>query len=366
MEAVINKRFKVVITLLLIISSTSFSQLDIINGDFFRGGVNDGVKLFQAFSTPWANAFGAGLSGGWYNTAKPHKLGGFDITLTTNIGFVPSSAETFDLKTLKFQNLTLPTTGSTITPTIAGPATRGPELQLISGTTTLAKFKTPAGINFGMMPVPMIQAGIGLPLGTEVKVRYFPTINISDYKLGLWGVGLVHSIMQYIPGNDLLPFDVSVFGGYSILTGVVPIDVQPENSTNVDQKFVTYASASSWDNQRITTSVSAWNLSLIGSVKLAVLTFYGGLGYSKTNTNITFKGNYPIVRAPNPLASPPETKPVYDDSGVKKIPPVDISNFSGLRANIGMRLKLAIITIHADYTRSNYNVVSTGLGFSFR
>jgi hypothetical protein len=45
---------------------------------------------------------------------------------------------------------------------------------------------------------------------------------------------------------------------------------------------------------------------------------------------------------------------------------MDIKNFSGMRANIGFRIKLAIVTIHADYTRAQYNVLTTGLGFSFR
>ena len=72
------------------ISTVSFSQLDPINGDFFKGGVNDGVKLLKAYITPWANAFGAGFNGGWYNTAKPHKFGGFDITISKIIG-IPTS-----------------------------------------------------------------------------------------------------------------------------------------------------------------------------------------------------------------------------------------------------------------------------------
>jgi hypothetical protein len=45
---------------------------------------------------------------------------------------------------------------------------------------------------------------------------------------------------------------------------------------------------------------------------------------------------------------------------------MDIKNFSGLRANIGLRIKLAVITIHADFTKAQYNVFSTGLGVSFR
>jgi hypothetical protein len=45
---------------------------------------------------------------------------------------------------------------------------------------------------------------------------------------------------------------------------------------------------------------------------------------------------------------------------------MDINNFSGLRANLGFRLKLGPVTFHADYTRAQYNVVTTGLGISIR
>ena len=51
---------------------------------------------------------------------------------------------------------------------------------------------------------------------------------------------------------------------------------------------------------------------------------------------------------------------------VKGFNALKMKDFSGLRANIGIRIKLAVITIHADYTKANYNVVSTGLGVSFR
>jgi len=47
-------------------------------------------------------------------------------------------------------------------------------------------------------------------------------------------------------------------------------------------------------------------------------------------------------------------------------PEMNIENFSGLRVNIGFRIKMAVITFHADYTRAQYNVLSAGLGISFR
>ena len=365
MNTRLTKKVMALIASLLIFSTASYSQLDAINGEFFKGGVNDGVKLLTSYITPWANAFGAGFNGGWYNTAKPHKFGGFDITITGNVGMVPTSAQNVDLKTLGFQSLTLVNpTGSGLTPTIAGASTSGPQLHAMAGTIELAKFNAPPGLNLTFMPVPMIQAGIGLPLGTEIKVRYFPSINVNDYKIGLWGLGLEHSIMQYIPGNDLLPFDVSLFGGFSKLSGGIPISVQPSSSGAVINYSSAYNVLTSFTNQSIGTTIKAWNVGVIASVKVSVLTLYGGLGYSKTSTNLKFNGVYPLPGV-NPVVS--LTQPVYEDAGVvKNIAPIDIENFSGLRANIGLRLKLAVLTIHGDYTKSQYNVFSGGIGLSFR
>jgi len=364
MNKLLSKRFGALMISILITSSISFSQLKIINGDFLKGGMGDGRILLTSYITPFANAFGAGFNGGWYNTAKPHKFGGFDITVSVNVGMIPSSAKMVDIKTLGFNTLTLTNpTGTSLTPTIAGGTSSGPELHAMAGSVELAKFNAPAGLNLSFMPVPIVQAGIGLPLGTEVKLRYLPQINVNNYKLSIWGIGLMHSIMQYIPGHDLLPFDLSIFGGYSKLAANVPINVQPGTAPDAVVNY-TAAYPLPFPKQNIAPSVEAWNASLIGSVKLAVITFYGGLGYSKTKTTVAFKGSYPL---PVIDAAVSTTKPVYEDKGViNNITPLSIENFSGLRANIGFRLKLAILTIHGDYTRSQYNVFSAGLGMSFR
>ena len=43
-----------------------------------------------------------------------------------------------------------------------------------------------------------------------------------------------------------------------------------------------------------------------------------------------------------------------------------LESFSGLRLNAGMKLTLGVLTIHADYTKANYSVITAGLGISFR
>lgn len=356
MNKSLTKKSGTLLCALLFFSSAAFSQFN--NVDFLRSGPADGVKYLQAYVSPWANAFGAGLNGGWYNTAKPHKFGGFDITTGVNMGFVPESATTFDLSSIGLTALT----GTGKASTVAGPGTDGPSMSLSQEGVTLASFNAPPGSDWKIMPVPTLQAGLGLPLGTEIKGRFIPKINIKNGDISLWGVGVLHSIVQYFPGNKLLPFDVSLFGGYTKLEGNVPISLKPDASMNA---ITTPYTSASFDDQKLNIVVTALNVSAIASLNLPVVTLYGGLGYSKTRTEMALKGKFPtpqVVNTPQPHAE-------YNNNGVKDgaaFGDIDIENYSGLRANIGLRIKLAVITIHADYTRAQYNVISTGLGISFR
>lgn len=363
MNKLLLKRFGVLISSLLIISSVSFSQFfDEFNTDFLRGGPADGVTFLKKYITPWVDAFGAGLNAGWYNTAKPHKLAGFDITLNFSVGMVPPSSTTFDVSKIGLTTLT----GTGTASTIAGPSTSGPTLTATEGGVTLASFKTPPGTNWKYVPIPMAQIGFGLPLGTEVKGRFIPKIPIGDGDLSLWGIGLMHGLVQYLPGSKLLPFDVSLFGGYTKLQGNIPLNLKPDNSYT--WAYTTIIPLTAFDGQNLNLSVEALNVGLIASLNLPVVTLYGGLGYSKTNTEMKLTGKFPIpVLSSTPLpihAEYNETKnSLLNGSDFKNL---NIENFSGLRANIGLRIKLAVITIHADYTRAQYNVLSGGLGVSFR
>jgi hypothetical protein len=352
-----TKRSGYLMISLFLFSLSSFSQFKDV--DFLRSAPADGAKYLQEYLSPFANAFGAGLSGGWYNTAKPHKLGGFDITLSTSIGIVPSSAELFDVSKIGLTTLT----GTGMASTVAGPKKEGPLMTYKAGGVTLATFNAPQGTDWRYVPVPTAQVGVGLPFGTELKFRFIPKINIQKGNVSLWGIGLLHSIMQYIPGSKLTPFDISLFAGYTRLQGNVPLGLDPDPSVG-EAHYVEYNPATSFDNQNLNINVKSLNISAIGSINLKVITFYGGLGYCKTQTTMVLSGNFPT---PTPILTSPFVQ--YNDSGVIKgsvFPTIDIKNFSGLRANVGFRLKLAVVTIHADYTRAQYNVLTMGLGISFR
>ena len=75
----------------------------------------------------------------------------------------------------------------------------------------------PNGVGIGFVATPMLQAGIGLPLKTEVDFRYSPEIKLKSFHLGLMGVGLKHDLLQWIPVLNKVPIDLSVMAGHTRL-----------------------------------------------------------------------------------------------------------------------------------------------------
>jgi hypothetical protein len=336
-------------------------------GEFFAGGVNDAGTLLEAYITPWANAIGTSLSGGWYNTAKPHKLGGFDITLTTNISFVPEDAKSFDLADLVLSdNVHLPS-GSTVAPTVAGETTSGPALAYYVSGYEVASLHTPQGTGVGLMMSPMAQIGLGLIKGTEVNFRFFPNVELGKYgKLGLWGIGGKHSISQWIPAIDKIPvLNISLMAGYTKFSSSFNLSVTPDDISSFPG-FDQTTNAVSFDNQSLDLTVKSFTINVLVSANLPVVCFYGGLGIVNTKTDLALTGYYPV-----PTIVLPSTDPVVNDNSVVKDPiSLEIENNDGKptkpRVNVGMRVKLGVITVHGDYTYASYSNVTAGIGISFR
>ncbi len=339
----------------------SYSQLETFN--LFEGGVNDGQALLKEYIRPWINAFGADLNAGWFNTARPHKLGGVDVTFTINMTMVAESAKSFDLNDIPFENLHV-AGANTMAPTVAGSKDDGPLLEYdvnYNGTpVTIASFNAPAGTGYGFVPAPMLQTGIGLPAGTEIIGRFMVPVQIprTSAKIGLWGVGLKHSLRQWIPFLKRLPVGLSVFGGYTQLNTYSGFQLEPLSYDHL----VTYKQAD-FTGQEFRARVQAYTFDLLVSTALPVINVFGGVGYSKTQTDIFVNGNIPIPAFHPDIST---TGPVYTDDDIHQIPSMKLVNQSGLRVNGGLRLKLAVLTIHADYTWADYSIYTAGIGLSFR
>lgn len=338
----------------LLMASQARAQLKDI-GQILSGSTTDGQIILQEYLKPYANAFGTNMNGGWYNTAKNHKLLGFDLTFSVSTTFIPKADKEFDASTL---GLAGTVSGPATSPTIAGKKVDGQTITYNS--MAGLNYTLPKGTNWGVIPSPMIQLGIGLVKETDLMFRYVPAMNIGDFgKFGLWGIGAKHSIKQYIPGIKMAPFfHLSIFMGYTKMKTTANIDITEQfylDNMNPDPTIT----PANYDNQQMEMTINGFTGSAIASFDLPVVTFYGSVGFSNTKANIALNGNYPL---PTVNGTNITINPVADPLSLK------ISNSSGMkpRLNAGIKFKMAVITWHVDYTYAKYSVLTAGLGLSFR
>jgi hypothetical protein len=353
------------LTVIVFACSSLFMHAQINDlGKMLSGGINDGEKMFEAYLTPYANAMGSNLSGGWYNTAKVHKLGGFDLTFTFNMAFVPDADKSFDLSELDLSGASF--TESTA-PTAAGKNNKGPEISYnFPPVDEGFSYNTPKGTGVGFLPAPMVQLGIGLIKDTEIIGRYLPTYDIGNTgsSVGLWGIGLKHGIKQYIPAINKIPvFHLTFMGGYTQLNTSSELSIGPQDFAGVTDAT---NNEINFDNQEMALTAQSYTFNIITSANLPVVCFYGGVGISITKFNLDLNGNYPVPS----LNTSTGNVEVGPDDYVTDPFNLEIKNTDGSttnpRLNVGMRLKFGPITLHGDYTMASYSVVTAGLGVTIR
>tara|TARA_X000001036_G_scaffold372223_1_gene359571 strand:+ start:55 stop:996 length:942 start_codon:yes stop_codon:yes gene_type:complete len=291
----------------------------------FQEDILQGEKLIEAYFTPIAKSFGASLNNGWYNTAKPHKLGGFDITFTLNTVIIPNSGENFKIKD-SFGNIF--NSNETEASTIFGSNEETEMTYLNSNTGIEYEFDMPGGLKIPVFPLPMIQAGIGLIKKTAIDIRYMPMLNVSNnINVNLLGVGVKHDLLQWIPVmGDAIPMSLSLQGGYT--------------SLNTELKI---------SDQDVALKTNATTINLIASKKILMITGYAGIGYNSATTTFTS-----------------QTKFNLDGILFEEKIETSFKQNKNLRTNVGLRLNLTIITIQADYTFSEYPTTTIGIGVSLR
>lgn len=351
---------------LLIPSLTLQAQLSSL--DFIYGQTSDARILLENYLRPYANIMGANLNAGWYNTAKPHKLGGFDITANVSIAYAPTSALTYDLTNLGLNASFDP--NESIAPTAAGTMDVRPELVYstqvnnpltdVTESHELARVTHPNGAGFDFLPLPMAQASIGLFKGTDLTLRYVPELRIMDYgRIGVFGIGGRHSVSQWIPVVNKLKFiNIAIQGGYTKVTTAAQLNMKPIAEVPASELH-------NWDDQFLNMDISGWTVNLIASQSIPVITVYEGIGYSSSLVDFALLGHYPI----NAIVTEGDdfgktTYNIVEDP----IPEGDmrVENFNNLRLNAGVRIKLALLTIHYDFTKTLYATHTVGVGISFR
>ncbi len=353
-----NKVYKKVLPLTMLISlawSASMAQNQEDIAAFLSASKEDASKLVEAYLQPTVKSISYGMTGGWYNTAATHKSLGFDLGISVNLATIPSSESYFNPNKLGLQTTTFngnidnPGKGA---PTFFGPkdetsytASYDPDGSGPIGTQSV-NFSGPEGLGvkdeLGVsgVPVPVIQLGIGIIKNTDLKLR-FAKADAGGSSISMFGIGVQHDVKQHIPGLKLLPFDLSVLVAYNSMKGTTDLSNNDPDDSRPDS-----------DDGEGVYKFNSMVYQILISKRLAVITFYGGVGYSNINTKVNMNGTYRIEATPT-------------DFDIEDPVSMTIKNKS-LRFTAGMRLKLGPVYFVGDYTLQKYKMVSVGFGFSIR
>jgi len=324
------KKVKLLLSVALIATSVQlFGQSQIV--DFLKAGQADANTLSQAYLLPYGEMLGVNLNSGWYNSAKVHKIGGFDITLSASYTTAPNSKKSFlpgEFETIKpGESEGLP---EGMAPTMA--SGKGGKMTFVDKNLE-TQILTMEGAGADAFVNPMIQAAVGLPFHTEIMGRFMPKVSYGDFgEAGLWGIGLKHSIKDYIPFVKRVPFlQASVLAAYTDFGAKLSVN---EPGIGLGE---------------LKTSAGAFTTRLLVGVNIPVVSFYTGLGYGTTTSNFDLLGSFDA-----------------GDDGQLTDPIALEYQTNGFDFNAGMRIRLAVISLHADYTVGEYSVITAGIGINFR
>ena len=355
------KVYKRLLPLVLLIGAlqTAVAQNQEDIAVFLNATGKDASKLIEAYLNPAVKSLSYGMTGSWYNTAATHKTLGIDFGVHVNLAMIPTSDNYFDPTKLGLSSYTQYTPGNTTNPGKGAPTFFGPKDRTQytidpdgNGPAPSSTLVGPEGlavkdkIGFAGVPVPVAQLSVGIIKNTDLKLRFIPKTDAGQSSLSMFGIGIQHDIKQHIKGIKLLPFDLSVLVAYNSLKGET--DLSYQNTGDSDD----YRPSS--DNGMGEYKFNSMVYQLLISKKLAVLTVYGGVGYSTINTTVDVNGTY-TIQATNPA-------PDFD---IKDPVSISIKNKS-MRFTAGMRLKLGPIYLVGDYTLQKYKMINVGLGFSIR
>lgn len=338
------KKSSWLIALGLLITTAGKAQTDITELlKLYQQASTEVNSLAYSYLKPFGEEFGKTLNTGWYTSAKPHKLGGFDITFSATAIPISSSMKEYNANDILSGSkvLRVKPGDNPITPTVLGKDDYGPTVELIEPNTkvVLSSMKLPQGANFPVIPMVNYNIAVGLPFHTDVAFRFVPNISIKDDgKFGMWGFGIKNEFKEFIPVLNMLPFNMSAFLGMT----KYKLSWNMKDNSFADKRY---------QNQELSTDATSYTARLLVSKSIPVLTVYGGLGYNSNSSSYKLKGAYQYNNVPINNSQDPFN--------------LDY-NSTGFVFNGGLRVKLALFMLFADYTYASTSMYSAGFGFTFR
>lgn len=288
----------------------------------------------KAYLEPMAQMLGSNLQTSWYNSAKTHRFLGFDFSIGMASSSMPTSKRGYHLTQLPGfdENYRVKDNSFSIAANVAGKTEDHPTIKRLNG----REVQLPKGEGQDNVLLPILSGGLGLPYNTELRVKIMPKIDKGGMgNLYQYGVGIKHSVKEYIPGLNKIPaMSLAVFGAYSAINS--DVSLQYPSLSNLDQ--------------HLKGSVQGYTGRLLLGFDVPVFSAFMGLGYSSSNVEYALKGSYFVGD-------------VLDE--IEEKDPLTVKYDLGEMAfDFGVKAKLGMVQIFAAYSPGDYASFSVGAGIT--
>lgn len=331
---------KKIFSLIIFISSVSLPQSLSYNISQVAAGYT------KQYVQPLTNAVGANINSGFYQAFKVDggTIGNFNFFIGVKAfgAFIPDDDKRFSAsykeKVSYIYNGLAYEVDAFVTvkdaPTIFGRAEPARALVQIRDTIKVGiisypvnedrEYETIGGmLTTDIAPLFVPQLGIGTFFGTDLVLRWLPPIEINEYgKLSFFGIGIRHSLTQYIPA---FPFDISGQAAWQAFGF----------TDSAGRKFI---------------EASALAFNLTASKGFGIFSFYSGLQYERLNIDVDY------IYYPPPSSNNPNPNPIHID--------FDMQGENDVRFFLGSAVKLGPVALNLDYSFASYSVLTAGLGIS--
>lgn len=266
------------------------------------------IKQYNAsqvigFIQPITDLFGTNMNSGFSHSAEISPSGFyFRLDIVGMASMVQDAQKTYNALTPQGFN-----PGSFSAPTVFGG--KGTEVADVS---TGLTYRSSDGIlNTSVFPLIVPQLTLGNIYGTQFSVRYIALPKMNSDKVpnvALWGVGVRHSISQYVPS---IPVDLAAGVYYSSFTF----------GDYIDAKGVA--------------------INAQASKRFSILTLYADLQWERSTMNLT----YTSTDAANPLVD------------------ISMTGANTFRFTAGLQLGLGPLKLFGDVNFGSVTTLSAGIGF---
>lgn len=199
--------------------------------------IDDMLLVADNFASPGAEGAAIQSSAGWFSSARTLGEWEFEFSVHANVLFVPEGKQT--KLNSGFSVIEVREGSEALLPTVFGGGTNA----VFEGQIVGQEFSFDAidGLDKKILAHPFAQLTVGLPMGTEVALRYLPEVKIDDVGFSTFGVGLKHNFNQYNkfaqPGDFQFAAAITYSNfnlDYAFVPIVIPNDILEMNRINVD------------------------------------------------------------------------------------------------------------------------------------